>query len=168
MPVPPIIYASGVVLEGAAAYGLRQREFRVVKKAAYYAAGKVYRDVIIPRHFGEQAAGRYGYQQRSKAYRRYKRIKRGHGRPLEFSGRGKQDAMTNVRLIATSNKLTVRIKAPVFNYRRSANAPNMREELQTVVNEDIGDMNRAFREGFRKVVQTVARRHKVRYRLRAG
>lgn len=112
---------------------------RIVQESMKEAAALWHRQ-DLPKHFEEGASSRYGYKARDQKYRRRKQRKKGHGRPLEWSGELKR-AVTRMARI-TGSRLTVRASMDVggawYATRRwlTRDMPDMPRELTAITHDE--------------------------------
>lgn len=123
-----------------AQHKLTRKAWRDVSRAAWDVAGDVWHTRILPKHFTEEGAAEYGYEQRSRKYTARKLRKFGHQRPLEYSGNLKRQVLRlrDVRArAANSNReggVRVALTGPSYlsQYRKRTNEPNKALELSRV------------------------------------
>lgn len=92
---------------------------------------------MAPQHFTNTAAGRYGYQARSKVYLMRKARRFHHQRPLEFSGRMRAEVLRKVKAAPTRYGAKAVMNGPkyLYQYRKDLKQPDKAAEL-TATSED--------------------------------
>ena len=130
-----------VWLRGVSA--LKKKEVNDILKEGFYLMGRRWRQLYLPLHFGDRATQRYRYTLRSGARfahnpKRYHRTYSGrkvkflgHNRPLEFSGEGKRQAMTQEKITATRRSVKIKLP-PKFNWRHPKSEVRMADEIRRV------------------------------------
>lgn len=107
------------------------KTLRQVKKRGFMAMGTQWHRKMRPQHFTRAAYAKYGYKRRTPAHEKLKEKMYGHRRPLVFSGESEQlSRIRDVRATAKGARVVMRV--PRLNIRRSANSPNMREEMTRI------------------------------------
>lgn len=126
--------------------GMKRREINVVmaRVMRVFPLGWI-RDYLAI-HFTKRGATKYGYTPRQGepgsgysfrgSYTQTKLKRHSHTRPLEFSGRGKNDALTRNRATSTSKSASAVLNARVFNFRNPNSKVDMRRELTTVTDDE--------------------------------
>lgn len=106
MPVPLKIEISDNVLTA--------RAHKQVMRKLYRQAGTRIRFEYFPKHFENRSetrpGGAYGYEKRSKKYQIGKARRKGHQRPLVYSGRMKQAILANTKITSTPTRGTVKAR----------------------------------------------------------
>lgn len=121
--------------------GVTRAEFNDLKRVTFSAMANDWHDNYRDLHFQESAYERYGYVARKgmrltgKAYRRsyvgQKKHKKGHNRPLEFSGESR--SLTRLKNIRTTFNESRVILPSAFNRRHEKSQIRMRDELTRVL-----------------------------------
>jgi hypothetical protein len=107
---------------------------------------------ILPRHFQEDAYGRYGYQPRTAKYDARKMRKFGHHRPLVFAssvGVLERAVTSRIDVTGTSKQARGTLHAPPFMDSFTANRPEMppmADELVRSNNAEEQEMGQALDE----------------------
>lgn len=106
------------------------RELKRAIKFANFKTVEAWHESFLPEHFTTGAVRKYGYTPRDAPYMRRKAKRRGHQRPLEYTGEGKRNATRQIVVSGTSKGAKGRLPGTqVFNFKRSAASPDMRAEL---------------------------------------
>lgn len=114
--------------------GIMDRELKRGIKKANFAVVEAWHQTFLPEHFKPGAERKYQYDPRNFKYLRRKRKKRGHQRPLEYTGTGKSAALANIKITGTSTRARGRMPGTqIFNFRPTSWAPDMRAELVRLV-----------------------------------
>ncbi len=128
--------------------------FNRVLKEAMEDAGEFWHREILPKHFTTAGAKEYNYKVRqrirrrkrqdgstydSPGYEQYKMRKKGHRKPLVWSGDLRRAALSEAAISGTSKGFTVKLTVPnhVIYRGRSGRGPDMRRELTTVSGKDL-------------------------------
>lgn len=103
----------------------------------------------FPRRFSESAYQEYRLPQRTKTYRKAKRRKYGHDRPLEYTGRMMREMKQSHRLAVRSHrKGKLVMTAPIYvNYKRTTKGGrviNKRDELTKLLKKEIRMMEKGY------------------------
>jgi len=111
-----------------------KRGMAPIVKEALQEAGASWHMNELPRHFRVGAGSRYGYQPRTRKYQSYKRFKRGHQRPLEFTGDLKREVTRRAAISGTSKRVRVvmdtgRAWYATRNWKTRGTMPDMPTEL---------------------------------------
>ncbi|MBI5618184.1 MAG: hypothetical protein HY943_18015 [Gammaproteobacteria bacterium] len=121
---------------------------REIVNAGLSDAVRVWHKNMLPGHFVTQEAfeAKYGalipggFVKRGKRYSKRKAFRYGHRRNLEYSGELKRNVVTQVVISSGARKFSASARLPgsqKANFKRSAAAPNMRDELiVTTAQED--------------------------------
>lgn len=142
---------------------LTGREWNDIHRDAAEFAARFWHTHFRPLHFKNSATRRYGYQfrqgenlQGAKGFRRsytgQKLQQKGHTRPLVWSGDSERfTQILNIRATAKGGqygtaRATVIMNAPTLNLRSSPSSPNMRQELTTVIPEELDEISRQTHE----------------------
>lgn len=133
---------------------MKRKRRNDIFKATWLDLGKYWRKQMLPLHFTHRGGRKYGYSPRkgeapgggrptrgTYTYRKKKLF--GHTRPLEFTGKGKQEALTSKKYRATRDKVDV-ILPRKFNLRHPNSKVNMREEITAVTMDEITRLVRRF------------------------
>ncbi len=108
------------------------RQFNQWIQNSYVVALRHWHTEMLPKHFNEGAASRYGYRRRSGAYTESKRQSEGHTRPLVYSG-DSQRATEGPMVIRTSSKSgRLSMDGGNLTFSQSNQRPTMAEELTMV------------------------------------
>ena len=122
-------------------------------EAAWAEAGELWAKSILPKHFRASAQAEYGYSERSAAYNAYKQSKKGHRRPLVFSGDLERSLKGGHRVKAkakgSKKRGAVRIHMSGPFYLRFGKGKQLMEEIRAVSNRD----ERALAEVLDRVLQ---------------
>lgn len=123
-----VVAASTTVTGGPKAMA---KELRHAKKAELGRVGQLWHDKMAPKHFSQQATARYGYQKRKKGYTIRKAKRKGHTRPLEYTGDMKRQVLRAARITSTSRGARVVMKGPryLYAYRKDQSQPHKAEEI---------------------------------------
>lgn len=126
---------------------LNQRVWRGIKRRVWRRVAQYWIDEIRPKHFTKAGAREYGYKPRqgegagagSKAFWRsytgQKQRKKGHTRPLEWSGQLKTESRGS-RIQASINGSTVFVRGRVLNLS-GGDRIDMRREISAVSAGDV-------------------------------
>jgi hypothetical protein len=129
---------------------MSQRDWNEIQRGVWHAVGRYWHVHFRPKHFTRAGAQEYGYQPRTAGYQRRKAKAKHHQNPLVFSG-DSQRRTRAARIVpfATSRQVGVRVRmtAPNLNYRRSASAPDLREEMTTISEAEGKELARLHRRG---------------------
>lgn len=115
---------------------LIRRELGEATRAGHQAMGELWRDHLALEHFEPRARLVFGYQQRGRRYRGFKKamarlgkVEDGGESDLVFSGLSRR-AVTRATVNATPNRTVITHFMPsYFGKRRSLRAPDTREEM---------------------------------------
>lgn len=167
-------------LEIGGVLGLSRKEVNDITKDSFYLVTKRWRQRYLPLHFGTRATQRYGYARRKGAQRARADAKRnrhggsysarkyravGHTRPLEYSGEGKRQALSQENIYATRTKGVARLPRK-FNWRNPKSQINMADEIRAVRPEELRDLSRFQADYIRKQLrESGAKRATVKARL---
>jgi len=107
-------------------------------KAALAEAGISWHRVILPQHFQIRAEKRYGYQPRDPDYARGKAKRKGHRRPLVYTGALEYAVTAAARVSGSSRRANVRLSGPryLYAYRKDVSQPDKAAELTAVDQSD--------------------------------
>lgn len=119
---------------------VKPAELRRAVKAELQKTVEDWHENILPRHFARGAKQRYGYQDRSDKYNRWKRKKFGHSRPLEKTGQLKRQVLRRARISGTSKRATVTMDAPRYMYQYKPDQPDKAGEITAVTNDEVQSM----------------------------
>lgn len=132
---------------------LTTRQINGVVRDAMEDVGKRWRSRYLPEHFKNSATSKYGYAKRKGesgstrrfrgSYTQRKLKKYGHTRPLEFSGKGKREALQNenIQAFATSRSARVEIRLPQkFNFRHPLSQVRMADEIRATTASELRDL----------------------------
>jgi hypothetical protein len=120
---------------------------RYVKKAMLHGASRAVRywhSHMLPKHFREGAAQKYGYQKRSAGYRKRKLKTRGHSKDLVWSGIMGRKLTRMLQIKVNQARLTVdgKMKARALKLEGRENMPPMSAEVTMVTNEEMSVLGR--------------------------
>jgi len=120
--------------------GFDASSWRGLLKLAWLAAGRLWHERILPKHFTRQGATAYGYQPRSAAYMRHKGKRWGHQKPLVFRGDLDREVKRIRDVRATSKGSRVVLHGPrhLHAYRKNYNQPDKAAELRAVTEAEAG------------------------------
>lgn len=93
----------------------------------------------IPFHFTRAAASKYGYQPRTGDYNESKQRKKGHSKPLVWSGQLKEDITSSAQIEATQGEgatITMSSGARALNLSSQIGYPNLRNEITSVAPDE--------------------------------
>lgn len=123
------------------------KEWRGILKEAWAVVGEYWHKQFLPKHFTIAGAHEYGYQKRTKKYERQKARKKGHHRPIVWSGETERQAKRwrDVRISSKGARVVLRglprhiwmagwgkkVRSQGASALR-ANRPNLPQELMTV------------------------------------
>ena len=143
------------------------RGWKGVKREAYREAGRWWHTKFKFRHFNKRWGKAYGYQPRTREYNRRKRKEKGHTEPLVWSGDTKREAMSKQRVISKRGGWAqIIINARGLNRRRNASAPNLRQEMETVLPVEIHEMARRMERKANRDIKQNARTQRRRKTIR--
>lgn len=138
---------------------LSKSEVNGIFKEAYHLTGQRWRRIYLPLHFGRSASRRYGYTPRSGrqnsglpkrgSYTARKLAFVGHTRPLEYTGEGKRQALSQENISATSKKVVVRLPRK-FNWRPAKGQVRMADEIRATRPEEIASLTAFMVDHLRK------------------
>jgi len=105
----------------------------------------------IPKHFRDGAQNVYHYRTRTIKYQRYKLKKKGHNRPLVWSGRTERDIQTGAVITANQYRSILAYK----NYfpLTKADTKERKEEIQKINKNEMIDAFRRLKSGYKFQVQ---------------
>jgi hypothetical protein len=135
---------------------LPKRAFNNAVKGAHEDMGRFWHGAIRPKHFTSAGAREYGYAPRdgerdhvgvrgfARSYTGIKLRRRGHTRPLVWSGDSmRQSGRLDVR--ATNKRVRVVMNVPTLNFSPKGRPDmNMRAELTEISDSDFAKMVRVF------------------------
>lgn len=147
------------IKEFGATPGMMKRELNNILKACWQHIGTYWHQHFRAKHFTRAGASEYGYAPRSYRYERYKRRKRGHTNPLEWSGVSKIRTM-GLDVRATFRGCKVVLHAPVLNFKRPNMRADMRKEMTVISDREKRELVNQFGYEFRR--QTAALRYRGR------
>jgi len=122
--------------------GFTAKEWRAVLKPGWERVGVFWHRYILRKHFTAAGAQEYGYQPRTAKYVARKLRKKGHSRPLVWSGATETQALRWREIGSTSKGARVVLRglpAHVWMSQHAtgrASRPNMPLELMTVSERD--------------------------------
>ena len=136
------------------------KELRGAVKQANARVARRWHDKWMPQHFTQKAGRRYDYQPRqgqmqpgmiprsrggmkpNPAYYWTKKRKKGHTRPLVWSGDAERKARRMVKISATAKRATAAMKMPgyFYAYRKDLSQPDKSAELTRVVRGEVRDL----------------------------
>lgn len=132
------------------------RAWREALKVGWYAVGEYYDQVVQPRKFEPDAAGRYGYQTRKEKYLQRKkrraartwRVKDGGHLDLVYSGITRTAVKRRQIPKPYYNRVVVETPTPRYVAMRpwKTGRPNMGAELSSLTTDERRDMERIFQE----------------------
>lgn len=102
---------------------------------------------VLPKHFGNNAYERYGYQRRTKRYDQWKQRTVGHTNPMTIKGVMEREVSRSMLVSSTSRSIQGRMYASVFSLigRKQRDVlrmyPDMRDELTRFNEKDLRDMS---------------------------
>lgn len=100
----------------------------------------------LPFHFTNRASAVYGYKRRSAKHNKRKLRRFGHTRPLEFTGRMKQQVTSRITITSTKRGKTVRgaLQGPryLFAFRKDFGQADKAAELTAVTQPEVLTMAR--------------------------
>lgn len=143
---------------------LGKRVFNNAVKESLHDMASEWHDEMLPEHFTEAGAQKYGYYRRKgqgldrsgKAFQRSYTAKKlrmfGHEKPLVFTGEGQQLARLR-RIRATSKQATVVLPSK-FNFRHAKSRINMREELTAITQGEIDTLRGLAERRCAEILQT--------------
>ncbi len=112
--------------------GITARRLPRHVKQSLQAAGILWHDKMLPRHFQSYASAKYGYKHRAAWYREQKQAGMGPAatdRPLVWSGDTERQATSSARIGGTSKRLRVTMDVPFYFGIQSASRPDLVAEL---------------------------------------
>lgn len=133
---------------------INQRVWRGIKRRVWRSTAEYWLDEILPKHFTTAGAKEYGYEPRQgegggtgakdywSSYTGQKQRKKGHRRPLEWSGTLKAESRSS-RIQATPNGATIRIRGRVLNFRGRI---DLSREISAVSAKDVRDVTRVVQQ----------------------
>jgi hypothetical protein len=142
---------------GATPRILRRDLERIAREAGQY-VGQYWHRKFRPLHFRNLATTRYGYQLRQgergsgyergfrRSYTGQKLRKFGHTKPLVYTGDSeRRTEIENIRSTYRAGMVRIHVimNAPTLNFRRWPHSPDMRQELTTVIPEELAEMSEA-------------------------
>lgn len=118
------------------------REIRSDSKGAMVSVLKFWWINFFPRRFQQGAAERYKFTRRTEAYRKRKRRKFGHTKPLVYTGRMERELKRSYRIMVnSSNRGRIIMQGPRYlyvNYNRKSSKPiRKREELVKLLKQEL-------------------------------
>jgi hypothetical protein len=119
---------------------------KIVKEALQDAGGLWHRR-YLPMHFQPGAGNKYKYQPRTRAYLRHKQKRKGHRRPLEFSGDLKRELTRKAALSGSSKRVRVVMDTgPAWYATRKwvtrTSMPDMPSEITQTTNAEVKKLAR--------------------------
>ncbi len=120
--------------------GMKKADIRRLVKQELLDSVDFWHSEFLPMHFKRGAKQKYGYKDREKRYNERKRRKKGHTRPLEFSGQMKRELLRRVRLTGTSKKATGSMSAPRYMYKYQPGQPDKASEVTAVTQRELQQM----------------------------
>ena len=124
------------LIERVTPRGFKQAVKASIRMGVRTAANYTHR-VLRPERFTQAHARRAGYAKRKHAYQRAKLRLHQHQRPLEYSGRAKAYSR-DVRISVRGTRARIRYPSlRVFNLKHRNSHVNMRQEFETVLNEEV-------------------------------
>jgi hypothetical protein len=176
-----MIVTTNIVVKGADNFS--KSSMNAIFKESHAEVGLLWWSKYLPMHFGSRATQRYGYKPRKGAKQAFRgqandenrgsyserKIRAvGHTRPLEYTGKGKQQALAQPKVVATRNKVRVRLPRK-FNYRNPASDINMADEIRAVRPDEISALSTALKAAVRERLRKAgAKRATVTGGLSAG
>ncbi len=132
------------------------RRWRTFNRDAMAEVGNLYDDVFKMRHFEPGASSRYGYRPRTPAHiaRKAKAVARNSftvspdaNRDLIFSGALRKAVKMKHLPRAFPTRVTVNMPTPSYAQMkpRRPNMPNLGDEIVRVTNDEMGEMERAYK-----------------------
>jgi hypothetical protein len=114
------------------------RQFNPIVKEEMLKAAEVWWRRMLPKHFKVSAVSEYGYKKRTKAHMMRKSRRKGHQRPMEFSGDLKRMVTRQAKITGTRTRVAVRLTGPRYLYMNQGNPsqPNMAEELRATTDAE--------------------------------
>lgn len=142
--------------------GVLKRTLNRIIKNSLLRALQEWRRSILPQHFTEQGARKYGFRTRTRKYRERKKREKGHSRPLVWSGESERRSR-RARIRTTSKRGTATVNAPNLSRRPKGGRIDMRDELSRLTQQDQRTMFGAFRKRFSERLRRLpARRRTLR------
>ena len=103
--------------------------------------GVLHRNRTLKQHFENNAetrpGGAYGYEARAKKYQIRKARKKGHQKPLTFTGTLKQNVISTSRVTATQHKWRVYARIKTTKPLKPALRQRIKDELEVVADKEI-------------------------------
>jgi len=136
--------------------------------------GKYWQDKMLPRHFEQGAAERYGYQSRSEKYKKRKasKFRRGLAAALDIdlvmTGRSREDLSrpAAIRAYPTRFTLTMRATRSYFRMRPyKSRHPAMGEEVTRVTEPEQSDLASFAKKRLPQLIEEENSRTRTRKRL---
>lgn len=130
---------------------LSKRAVRAAVRKELQASVEEWHDETLPKHFEYGAGSRWKYQRRDPRYLARKRRRRGHTRPLVFSGTLRKQVTRRVRVTGTFKKATGTMIVPPYLYkmvrrRGGTLSPDKHAELIAVTESEVKKMAKRFGE----------------------
>lgn len=125
-----------------------QRKINNALRFAYDQLGVEFFDTNLPRRFTHNGALTLGYQKRTNAYNARKQRETGQREPMVYSGETRSRVLSYqyTRVNATAKGgvggVALTLNAPVLNFRRSNNAPDLRDEITRVAQREVPPLER--------------------------
>jgi len=123
------------------------KEFTAIRKRELALVAQRWHREILPHHFTTTAMARYGYQPRDKWYSILKAKKKGHTRPLEWSGALKGMVTRMARISGTGKSARASLTGPryLYAYRKAEGQPDKAAELTATTLQEAQSLGRQFR-----------------------
>lgn len=120
------------------------------------------REKVLEEKFTTKGAREYDYKPRTKGYQIKKATRRGHTRPLEYTGELKDTMLASAKITATATrgKLRCRTSFPL--------TPERRRELESISTEDDAQILAAAQAEYARLANLPENRTRTRRRRGAG
>lgn len=146
-----------------------------IMKYAFTATAAHWHDKMLPGHFEPKAKRKYRYQPRRRKYQhrkkafaqRDKKIRKGGGAPIVYSGLTESLAESRGVIRAFPTRVRLRMPSPRWVTPRPKDPakPNLHNEILRVMPGENARLTRVFRDSFNKGIKVIGTTRKVR-RLR--
>jgi len=114
-------------------------ELRRAVKPALQDAVKEWHHKFLRRHFFESATTRYGYKARSAKYEQRKQRRKGHTRPLVWSGDMRRMLLRSITLSGTSKRARGKLMGPkyLYQYHKNRDEVHKADEITAVTTDEV-------------------------------
>jgi len=154
--------------EGLLADGFSSRALTRISRALHESLGEFWHKTLLPSHFTDRAAARYGYQPRTFKHRRRKRREGKRDIPLVYTGTMERLLTQYAQIRAYPSRFSVTMIGPRYVRMRPArpSMPNLGDEATRVDAQDERRMTEHANRVLPGIIDHETRSHRRRNRIR--